>query len=384
MGSVVKGRAGRWKAKYRDPNGIQRYKTFDKHAEARKFLSGMESASAKGDWSDPKLGKTLFRLWVDEWWPTTLNLRPSTRVRDESYLRNYILPWFGRMQLAQITPLEVRKWVAELDADGLAPATVRKAYQILGKALRAAVDIGFLAKSPCRGVSLPKIEHREMRFLTIEEVAGLADAIDPRYRALVLVAAYGGLRWGELVGLRRQRFDQLRGTVDIAETIVELNGGRLLPPGPPKTKAARRKVGLPRSVADELANHIGQFSTEDSDLVFPAPEGGPLRRSLFRKRVWLPALKRIDLLGLRVHDLRHTAVALWIAAGAHVKEIQARAGHTSSAVVLDKYGHLFPDFDDRLTDRLEAMLKTQEVPRAREKDSPKILPMRRRKQLSSR
>lgn len=384
MGSVVKGRGGRWKAKYRDPNGIQRYKTFDKHAEARKFLSEMESASAKGDWSDPKLGKTLFRQWVDEWWPTTLNLRPSTRVRDEFYLRNYILPWFGRMQLAQITPLEVRKWLAELDADGLAPATVRKAYQILGKALRAAVDIGFLAKSPCRGVSLPKIEHREMRFLAVDEVGDLADAIDPRYRALVLVAAYGGLRWGELVGLRRQRFDQLRGTVDIAETIVELNGGRLLPPGPPKTKAARRKVGLPRSVADELANHIGQFATEDSDLVFPAPEGGPLRRSLFRKRVWLPALKRIDLLGLRVHDLRHTAVAFWIAAGAHVKEIQARAGHTSAAVVLDKYGHLFPDFDDRLTDRLEAMLKTQEVPRAREKNSQKILPIRRRNQSGSR
>lgn len=101
----------------------------------------METASAKGEWSDPKLGKTVFRDWVDQWWPSTLDLRPSTRVRDEPYLRKLHPARFGTMRLAQITPLEIRKWVSALDADGRAAATVRKAYQILSKSLRAAVDV---------------------------------------------------------------------------------------------------------------------------------------------------------------------------------------------------------------------------------------------------
>lgn len=105
MGSVVRGRGGRWKAKYRDPHGNQRYKTFERAEDARRFLNEVETDKIRGNWADPKLGKTRFDDWVEQWWETTLNLRPSTRIRDESYLKNYILPWFGSQQLAKITPL---------------------------------------------------------------------------------------------------------------------------------------------------------------------------------------------------------------------------------------------------------------------------------------
>jgi integrase len=101
--------------------------------------------------------------------------------------------------------------VADLSARGLAPATVQKAYQLLGKVIAAAVDAGMLAQSPCRRVPLPRVEREQMRFLPPAQVAALADAIDRRYRALVLVGAYGGLRIGELAGLRRSRVDLLRG-----------------------------------------------------------------------------------------------------------------------------------------------------------------------------
>jgi integrase len=106
--------------------------------------------------------------------------------------------------------------VAELSVGPLAPATVQKAYQLLGKVMGAAVDAGMLAQSPCRRVPLPKVGREEMRFLTPAEIARLADCIVVRYRALVLVAAYGGLRVGELAGLRRSRVDLLRGTVEVA------------------------------------------------------------------------------------------------------------------------------------------------------------------------
>jgi integrase len=233
----------------------------------------------------------------------------------------------------------------------LRPSTVRKTYHLLGKVLAAAVDAGMIAQSPCQRVPLPKIEREEVRFLTPAEIARLADAIRSRYHALVLAGAYGGLRIGELAGLRRSRVD-LRGTVEVAEIVTEV-GGRLRV-GPPKTRASRRTVGLPRAVVEELAAHLATPAPPDA-FVFTAPKGGPLRVIAFRARIWRPATRNAGLDGLRIHDLRHTAVALWIAAGANPKEVAARAGHTSVSFTLDRYGHLYPESDAALRDRLDAI-----------------------------
>jgi integrase len=244
----------------------------------------------------------------------------------------------------------VRAWVADLTARELAPATVVKAYHLLGKVLAGAVDAGMIAQSPCRRVSLPKIEREEMRFLTPVEIGRLADAIQPRYRALVLVGAYGGLRIGELAGLRRERVDLLRGTVEVAEIMTEVAGQ--LQVGPPKTRASRRMVGLPRAVAKVLAEHLAPGG-QPADFVFTGPQGGPLRIANLRNRIWRPATTAAGLDGLRIHDLRHTAVALWIAAGASPKEVAVRAGHSSVSFTLDRYGHLYPESDASLRDRLD-------------------------------
>jgi integrase len=234
-------------------------------------------------------------------------------------------------------------------------ARMPQAYQLLGKVMGAAVDAGMVMQSPCRRVPLPKVEREEMRFLTPAEIARLAKLIAPRYRALVLVAAYGGLRTGELAGLRRGRIDLLRGTVEVAEIVTEVGG--VLRFGPPKTRAGRRTVGLPRAVVDELAGHLARTGgPADADaFFFPAPQGGPLRMIAFRARVWRPAARKAELDGLRIHDLRHTAVALWIAAGAGPKEVATRAGHTSVSFTLDRYGHLYPEADTALRDRLDAL-----------------------------
>ncbi|HEX2374335.1 MAG TPA: site-specific integrase, partial [Actinomycetota bacterium] len=186
----------------------------------------------------------------------------------------------------------------------------------------------------------------------------LADAIRPSYRALVLVGAYGGLRIGELAGLRRSRVDLLRGTVQVAENVVEVRG--VLHVGPPKTRASRRTVGLPRFIVEELAAHLVEPGDPES-FVFTAPQGGPLRVTGFRARVWRPATRAAGVDGLRIHDLRHTAVALWIAAGANPKEVAARAGHASVSFTLDRYGHLYPEADTALRDRLDALYGTAQA-----------------------
>ncbi|MGO9877357.1 MAG: site-specific integrase [Acidimicrobiia bacterium] len=167
----------------------------------------------------------------------------------------------------------------------------------------------------------------------------------PPLPSVLLLGAYGGLRSGKLFALRRARLDLVQCRVDVAETAVEVAGHFHF--GPPKTRAGRRTVPLPRFVIDELAAHIGDIAGHE--LVFPAPEGGPIRASLFRRRIWEPAVTKAGVGPLRPHDLRHTAVALWIAAGASAHEVARRAGHTSSSVVLDRYGHLLPHAEERVT-----------------------------------
>ena len=144
--------------------------------------------------------------------------------------------------------------------------------------------------------------------------------------------------------------DLLRRQVTVTETLTDLAGRISF--GPPKTKAAVRVVAVPRFVANELST-LAAAPVGADELVFRSPEGQAVRPSHFRRRFWNPAVEAAGLAPLRIHDLRHTAVTLWIAAGANPKQIAVRAGHTSVSVVLDRYGHLFPDNDDALVAALE-------------------------------
>lgn len=349
----------RWQARYRGPDGKERTKRFDRKAEAQAWLNRHESNKAEGTWTDPRAGRVTFREWVQEWQPLSVGLRESTQSRHQSLLENQLLPVFGDTPLARIDNLAVRRFVADLDAKGLAPSTVRKAHALLSKVLQAAVDTKRIPTNPARGVPLPSVEQEEMRFLTTDEIDRLASTAPERYRVFVLVGAYGGLRLSELAGLRKHRVDPLKGRVRVVETLVESRGG--VYEDEPKTKAGRRTVALPRFVAQELGEHMGRFSESGTQgHVFTAPKGGPLRAKAFRGRVWTPATEAAGLEGLRMHDLRHTAVSLWIAAGAHPREVATRAGHSSVAFTLDRYGHLFPEADDELAGRLDALHEQRE------------------------
>ena len=131
----------------------------------------------------------------------------------------------------------------------------------------------------------------------------------------------------------------------------------------PKTRRSRRTVPVARSLMRQLELHLEQFVDSDADaLVFTAPRGGPLRRSLFSRRVWQPAARRAGLPDITFHGLRHSFVAILVAAGCNVREVSEWAGHNNVAFTLTRYGGLFEDGSDDAIDRLEAMLGTA-VPR---------------------
>lgn len=151
--------------------------------------------------------------------------------------------------LTGIGNAEIRGWLARLRSEELSASTVRKSFNALSQIMRAAVADRRIPFNPCQDVPLPVEYHVEQRFLTPREVEALAEAIEPRFRALVLLAAYGGLRFGELAGLRRSKLDPVRGRVQIVESLVEANGR--LSFGPPKTKR------VPKNRAAASADRVG-------------------------------------------------------------------------------------------------------------------------------
>jgi len=358
MSSITRDASGAWRARYRDPAGKQRSRNFPRRRDAELFLTSTEHAKASGSYVDPLLGKITFSTWAKEWRTGVFDLRPSTLARDDGYLNRYLLPTFGEKRLAEIDHAMVRAWIAGLSARGLAPSTVVLAGLLMRKIMATALAAGRLASSPCAGVRLPRIEREEARFLTPTEIVALTNAMDARYRGLVVLGAYGGLRIGEMLGLRGQYLDLLHARVNVAEILVEVSGRLYF--GPPKTRAGRRAVPLPRVATEALGAHLDTHPAARTDLVFTAPEGGPVRLASWRRRFWKPAVEAAGLAPLRPHDLRHTAVALWIAAGATPREIATRAGHTSVVTVLDRYGHLFPDAEERVNDALDRLAASAE------------------------
>ena len=305
----------------------------------------VESEKVRGELIDPRLGKVTVEDWIARWYPTVTSRR-TTMSRNEIVLRLHIVPRFGKVALSSLDRTTIREWIAELVASGMAPATIHKTAQVLSTALRAAQEDRLITHNPAERLPLPRIERMEMRFLDHADVSVLAGAIDPRYRAFVFLAAYGGLRLGEMGALRWSKVDLVQNRVRVVETLTDVNGH--IEFGPPKTRNSVRTIALPAFVVRELRELMESEAATPDGLVFHSPEGGPIRGSLFRRRFWAPAIKAADLEPLRVHDLRHTAVSLWIAQGANPKQVAVRAGHSSVSVVLDRYGHLYPQHDDEL------------------------------------
>lgn len=362
VGSVrkVKHRSGKesWQARWRDPSGKDRSKNFDRKVDASQYLVGLESDKLRGRYSDPRLGRTRLAGWIREWQATRTNLSPQTRLRDEASIRNHVLPTLGTVPIGQLGPAHIARWVADLDANGSGPATTRKAYQLLAAALSDAVDNGLIPLSPCRNVKLPKLTSPEMRILEPAEIKALAGAVDERYRAMILAAAYTGLRFGELAALRIERFDALRRTIRVEESLAEIRGQFMVKS--PKSDASRRTVSVPSFVVEELAKHLAERA-DGSGLLFTAPSGGPIRRTNFRRRIWLPAVQASVGEPCTFHDLRHTHAALLIAVGEHPKVIQGRLGHASIKTTLDTYGHLFEGLDEAAADRLDKVWRSAAV-----------------------
>ncbi len=350
--SVNKTAQGTWRARIRDHTGRQIVKTFRMKADAlvweREQLILREQGGGKAARSQDTVSQ-----WAYNWLAMSRHLAPGGKATYERDLERYILPDIGRIRLSDLTADDIDRVLSSHLDRGLAPSTVHRHYRTMRTMLEVAVTRGHLTANPARTVKPPRIPPREMLFLSIGELEQLASTIGDRYRSWVLTAGWAGLRWAELLALRPQ--DIKDGVIDVnAQLVVEGRGHQRVPP---KSKASRRRVTLPPTVARELDYHIDRYP---GAFVFTNANGEPINHASFSGNHWKPALVKAGLnRQLRIHDLRHTAVAIAIQAGAHPKTIQSRLGHASISITLDTYGHLMPEMESSLAFDLDDLRQAE-------------------------
>jgi len=363
-GSLRRLPSGNWQVRYTGPDGLRRSarQTYPTKADGNRVLALIEADIIRGKWVDPTLSRRSLseygRLWVTE----RPGLSPRTIELYRCLLRIHIVPTLGASDIHAITPAGVRAWRQRLLDNGVGETTVAKAYRLLRAIFGTAVEDELLARNPCRirGASVERTAERPV--ITLHESLSLADAIEPRFRAFVLLAVFGSLRWGELLGLRRVDLDLDQATVHVRRSVAEVGGNLVIKS--PKTAAGRRSVALPRWVVIELRSHLDEFAeTGDEGRVFVGAKGATPRRGYFTK-VWRAAKSAASVSeAVHFHDLRHTGNHLAAASGASTRELMGRMGHSSMRAALI-YQHRTDARDRLIADALDLLLMGAEQAKA--------------------
>lgn len=350
--------AGTYEVFYRDPNGKQRTKSKKRLQDALAFQRETQQAVRRGDFIEPKLGRTTFEDWAETYLTQKLKIERRTRDKYRESLDNHLLPAFGGIALGNMSPDLIQEWVSGMTMTEYQPGktygaeTIRGHYSLLAAILKKAATRGIIPKSPCVEIELPRIHRKERCYLTEDQVGSLIQATPDRYRVLDIVAAYLGLRWQELAGLRRSAVSMIPGKVPSLRVIstIERSNGTYQVKEYGKSQAARRTLKMPVLVAEALAWHLATFPSDE--WVFTSPRGGFLRYDNFRGRFWEPATQAAGLAPLDLHELRHTAAAFMFADGANPLQVMRRMGHEDIRTTYNLYGHLFEDDEDALVERL--------------------------------
>jgi len=352
----------RWKAL-----GRWQTKTFKRRSDADAFRRSVESDELRGVVVDVRRSSALFEQFATAWLATRRRpdgrpLTSATKALYTDLLQRLILPTFGPAKLASIQPAQVRSWHAGV-ADRTSPLQAAKAYRLMRTILNTAVRDGLLAANPCNieGGGVERSPERPL--IDTEAVFELAEAIDPRYRALILLIAFGpGSRKGEFRAYRRRHVDLLHARIRTEVQEQDTGGGVVA--SAPKNDSARWTT-LPEFIVDELSHHLDTYAQPDPDgYLFTGPKGGPLAPVHWYKSFRL-ARAAVGLPELHPHDLRHAAGTFFAQQGATTREIMARLGHRSRAAA-DRYQHAAARRDAELAARLNTVAKEARSRRGRD------------------
>lgn len=350
-------RSRSWQVRYRDPSGTQRSKTFVRKADAERFAVTTESDKIRGQWVDPAGGKDPVGEWADRWLNTKRAKEQGTIDSYSSTLRTWVLPRFVSTPLDAVTVDDVIRFVVEMADSGLSASRVNQGRLVLQGVFDLAVEQKRIAANPVRSrlvrQAQPKIPTKRLRredVPTLAEVEAIIEAAPDRWKSLLVILAYGGLRFGEAAGLRKD--DVVVGGVYVDRAVKQNSLGIYM--GSVKDHESRF-VELPNTIIRRVRHWADVKSIGSDGLVFTTSRGGLLSVSTFHNRVWEPALAKAELADRKLHVLRAFAASFWLDTGANVEFVRSQLGNASLQTT-QRYLETFRSSNESLLARLESRL----------------------------
>jgi integrase len=358
MAYIRKLPSGKWQATVRDRSGERHTMTDPLKSVVKKWATDQESAIARGNFRDPRLGE----IKIGDWYARVSRARgieEITKTKNMSLWRTHCEPEWAKWPMGAVARLEAQEWVNRLEATRrarhkgrpvgdddedvpvLSAATVADIVHIMSSLYRLAMreHPPLVMVNPFADLDLPVIEPRPVQFYEREEAEALYEAAG-EWRTLIELGMDVGLRPGELFGLHGHRVDWLRGKVEVVDVMTR-QGLRQWP----KSKRSHRVVPVPAGTLEGMAA-LMTGRPRDS-LVFTAPEGGPVTDGHFRNRVWYPAIAVAAIRRFPPRIMRHTA-ASWLAQdGVPLYDVQELLGHEDYATT-QRYAHLAPGAHDKV------------------------------------
>ena len=354
-GSIRKRNDGRWEGRYtagRNPEtGKPIYKNVlgKTQAEVKAKLKAAIEDSANLDMV--KAEQYTTGQWMDVWFENCakIKVRPSSHQTYRGYIDNHIKPNIGDVPLSKLSSLHLQKLYKKLLAGGrvdrieakgqpkgLSARTVRNINQVISSAMDFAKDQKLISSNPTDGCALPKLEHKEMKTLPVEQLTSfLREAKESGVFELYYIELATGLRRGELLGLKWEDIDLVQGSLRVQRQVARINGEVV--EAPLKTKSAYRTLPLSADAVGVLQEQ--RKKSGSSPYVFPSPTGGPISPDSVLHMLHR-VLKRAGLSKVRFHDLRHTFATLALQNGVDIKTVSGMLGHYSAGFTLDTYTHV--------------------------------------------
>ncbi|GAA4983358.1 tyrosine-type recombinase/integrase [Pseudonocardia tropica] len=359
MSSIRKRPNGAWRARYRDPDGREHARHFARKVDAQTWLDEATAAIVTGQYASPAAGRVtlgeFYRPWAARqvWAPGTAKA-VDLAVRDSG---------LDGVALGTLRRSHIEAWVKRMDGRGLAASTIRTRVTNLRVVLRAAVRDRVIPSDPADGVTLPRRRRRDaaMTIPTPAEVGAMLAAAGP-FAVAVALAAFAGLRVGEICGLQVGDVAFLTRAIRVRRQVQRAGGGEASVRAP--KAASERDVHAPDELMALLGRHVGEHrpGSDPARWLLVTDDGRPLTQDTAR-HLWdatraaaeearVAALRPgadsgMPLSGHRFHDLRHYYASGLIASGCDVVTVQRALGHASPTITLSTYAHLWPSAEDR-------------------------------------
>lgn len=362
FGYVRKLPSGRFHASFAPPGGGARQNaphTFKTKTDANRWLTLVEADISRGTWLDDRAAAEAFGSYARAILRDSPKIGARWRETCERNMRLHLVPLVD-VPLRELTASRVREWHAAALRGKGGRTSISQSYRFLRMVMNTAVREGIVARNPCQLPGAGTVRAAERPVATPAQVVALVDAINPRYRTAVLIAAWCGLRRGEIAGLRVSDVNLAEHTITVRKNRIEpLHAPSSAHDGDPKTEAGKRTVSIPPHVIPVIKLHLDEYAGRER--LFISRDGSPLRgHTLYQ--AFVRARKKVGMDNLTFHDLRHTGQTLAAQTGATLADLMKRLGHSSMAAAR-RYLHAVDGRDQEIAKALSELAAHGDVAR---------------------